>query len=74
MARQAHIRDDIDRESIDMAEEQVVFLKQRYEMSAVDIIQLYGGQTLGDETFDDAVERIALFNWYLASRNGFLAA
>lgn len=57
-----------------MAEEQVVFLKQKYQMQPADIINLYGGQTLGDETYDDAVERIALFNWCHATSRGFVAA
>lgn len=57
-----------------MAEEQVVFLKQRYQMLPKDIIQLYGGQVAGSETYDDAVERIAMFNWCHAASTGFIAA
>lgn len=57
-----------------MAEEQVLFLKSRYKMNPQDIIHMYGGQTLGDETYTDAVERIAAFNIIHASRNGFIAS
>ena len=57
-----------------MAEEQVLFLKQRYNMLPVDIIHLYGGQTTGEESYADAVERIALFNWHHAASNGFVVS
>lgn len=56
-----------------MAEEQVLFLKSRYKMQPQEIIQLYGGRTLGDETYGDAVERIAVFNMQAAAKNGFVA-
>lgn len=57
-----------------MAEEQVLFLKNRYKMHPQEIIELYGGQTLGNESYDDAVERIATFNYMNASKNGFVAS
>ncbi len=57
-----------------MAEEQVLFLKTRYQMDPQEIIQLYGGHALGNETYLDAVERIAVFNIQTASKNGFLAS
>lgn len=56
-----------------MAEEQVMFLKSRYKMKPQEIIQLYGGKTMGDETYGDAVERIAVFNIQTANKNGFVA-
>lgn len=55
------------------AEEQVMFLKNNYNMKPTDIISLYGGQTLGNETYRDAVERIAVFNMQTATKNGFVA-
>ena len=56
-----------------LAEEQVLFLKNRYKMNPQDIIHMYGGQTLGTETYQDAVERIAAFNIMNAGKNGFVA-
>ena len=55
------------------AEEQVIFLKNNYKMKPVDIISLYGGQPYGDESYRDAVERIAVFNMQNAAKNGFVA-
>lgn len=56
-----------------MAEEQVLFLKNRYKMKPQEIIQLYGGKAMGGETYSDAVERIAVFNIQTANKNGFVA-
>jgi hypothetical protein len=57
-----------------LAEEQVVFLKNRYGMGASDIIALYGGKSLGSESYYDAVEHIAVFNMETAHKNGFVAS
>jgi len=55
-----------------MAEEQVLFLKNNCQMNPQEIIHLYGGSTLGDETYSDAVERITTFNMFNAGKNGFV--
>ena len=57
----------------ELAEEQVVFLKSRYGMAPQEIIALYGGQSLGNETYIDAIERITVFNMQTAAKNGFVA-
>tara|TARA_B100001123_G_scaffold430643_1_gene550970 strand:- start:5170 stop:5403 length:234 start_codon:yes stop_codon:yes gene_type:complete len=57
-----------------LAEEQVVFLKNRYGMGAADIIALYGGKSLGSANFTDAIEHIAVFNMETALKNGFIAS
>ena len=56
-----------------LAEEQVLFLKNRYKMRPQEIIQLYGGKPMGDETYRDAVEKITVFNMQTAHKNGFVA-
>lgn len=57
-----------------LAEEQVLFLKNRYKMPAGDIIRMYTGQESGTASYDEAVESIANFNLQHASKNGFLAS
>lgn len=55
------------------AEEQVLYLKNKDNMRAQDIIRMYGGQPLSGETYYDAVERVAVFNLQVAGKNGFVA-
>lgn len=70
--RQA-LPNELDEAVLHMAEEQVLFLKNRYDMAPSDIISLYGGQPMGEETYHDAIERIAVFNWQYAGKAGFVA-
>lgn len=65
---------EIDQTIHHMAEEQVLFLKNRYKMNPKEIIQMYGGNAMGNETYLDAVERIAVFNIQTTSKNGFLVS
>ena len=61
------------RELYKQAEEQVLFLKACDNMRPGDIIMLYGGQPMHQESYRDAVERITVFNMANAARNGFVA-
>jgi hypothetical protein len=57
-----------------MAEEQVLFLKNRYKMNPNEIIDLYTGQNLSNATYSDAIRSIMLFNLQNARKHGFLAS
>lgn len=57
-----------------MAEEQVLFLKNRYKMDAAEIISLYTGETRANATYTDAIRSIMIFNSQNAKRNGFVAS
>lgn len=56
-----------------MAEEQVLFLKNRYKMNAEEIINLYTGQRMSQATYGDAIRSIMLFNMQNAKKHGFVA-
>lgn len=56
-----------------MAEEQVLFLKNRYKMNAEEIINLYTGQRMTQATYGDAIRSIMLFNMQNAKKHGFVA-
>ena len=56
-----------------MAEEQVLFLKNRYKMDAEEIISLYTGEKRKDATYSDAIRSIMLFNSQNAKQHGFVA-
>jgi hypothetical protein len=57
-----------------MAEEQVLFLKNRYKMEADEIIGLYTGERPTKATYSDAIRSIMLFNVQNAKRHGFVAS
>ena len=57
-----------------MAEEQVLFLKNRYKMNADEIISLYTGQRCNDATYSDAIHSIVAFNSQNAKQQGFIAS
>ncbi|MDX2095422.1 MAG: hypothetical protein SFW64_05750 [Alphaproteobacteria bacterium] len=57
-----------------MAEEQVLFLKNRYKMDAEEIISLYTGQKVKDATYSDAIASIMVFNSSNAKQHGFIAS
>jgi hypothetical protein len=57
-----------------MAEEQVLFLKNRYKMNPKEIICLYTGEQPDHATYTDAIRSIALFNAQNAKQQGFLAS
>jgi hypothetical protein len=57
-----------------MAEEQVLFLKNRYKMNADEIISLYTGEKLADATYSDAIRSIMVFNSQNAKQRGFIAS
>lgn len=56
-----------------MAEEQVLFLKNRYKMNPDEIICLYTGEKRGNATYSDAIHSIAIFNTQSAKSRGFIA-
>ena len=56
-----------------MAEEQVLFLKNRYKMNPEEIISLYTGVKRGDATYSDAIREIMVFNSQNATLRGFIA-
>lgn len=56
-----------------MAEEQVLFLKNRYKMNPDEIINLYTGQRQSNATYGDAIRSIMLFNMQNARKHGFVA-
>jgi hypothetical protein len=56
-----------------MAEEQVLFLKNRYKMNPTDIISLYTGERIERATYGDAIRSIMLFNMQNAKKHGFIA-
>lgn len=56
-----------------LAEDQVLFLKNRYRMPADEIIQLYTGKRMSTATYAEAVESITEFNLRTAAKNGFVA-
>jgi len=57
-----------------MAEEQVLFLKNRYKMNPTEIINLYTGEKSADATYSDAIRSIIAFNSLNAKRHGFIAS
>jgi hypothetical protein len=57
-----------------MAEEQVLFLKNRYKMNAAEIINLYTGEKNDAATYGDAIRSIMAFNSQNARRHGFIAS
>lgn len=57
-----------------MAEEQVLFLKNRYKMDPEEIISLYTGEKRKDATYSDAIRSIMMFNSQSARQRGFLAS
>lgn len=57
-----------------MAEEQVLFLKNRYKMNPQEIINLYTGERKEDATYGDAIRSIMLFNAQNARKHGFVAS
>lgn len=56
-----------------MAEEQVLFLKNRYKMNAAEIINLYTGERHSNATYGDAIRSIMVFNMQNAAKQGFVA-
>ncbi len=56
-----------------MAEEQVLFLKNRYKMDPVEIISLYTGKRPTRASYADAISSIVAFNAQNARRHGFVA-
>lgn len=57
-----------------MAEEQVLFLKNRYRMNPDEIISLYTGEKRDDATYSDAIMSIMHFNSQSAKLRGFIAS
>ena len=57
-----------------MAEEQVLFLKNRYKMDAEEIINLYTGEKRPRATYGDAISSIMAFTENNARKHGFLAS
>jgi len=57
-----------------MAEEQVLFLKNRYKMGPEEIISLYTGERREDATYSDAIYSIMAFNSANAKLRGFVAS
>ena len=57
-----------------MAEEQVLFLKNRYKMNPDEIISLYTGERQSDATYGDAIRSIMIFNLQNARKHGFVAS
>ena len=57
-----------------MAEEQVLFLKNRYKMNPAEIINLYTGEKASTATYSDAIRSIMTFNSQNALRHGFIAS
>ena len=56
-----------------MAEEQVLFLKNRYKMNPIEIISLYTGHRPENATYGDAIREITAFNAQNAKQHGFVA-
>lgn len=57
-----------------MAEEQVLFLKNRYKMNPQEIINLYTGERNDKATYTDAIRSIMMFNTQNAKKHGFVAS
>ncbi len=57
-----------------MAEEQVLFLKNRYKMNPNEIISLYTGEKRDDASYTDAIRSIMIFNSQNAKMRGFIAS
>lgn len=57
-----------------MAEEQVLFLKNRYKMNPEEIISLYTGERKDKATYSDAIRSIMVFNTQNAKQHGFIAS
>ena len=55
-----------------MAEEQVLFLKNRYKMNPEEIISLYTGERKDHATYSDAIQSIMAFNTSNARQHGFV--
>lgn len=58
---------------LSMAEEQVLFLKNRYKMNPEEIISLYTGERKTAATYTDAIQSIMTFNTQNARQHGFVA-
>ncbi len=57
-----------------IAEEQALFLRDRYEMDADDIIFLYSGKKMKKATINDAIHFIMDFNMAHATKQGVMVA
>ena len=57
-----------------MAEEQVLFLKNRYKMNPTEIITHYTGEKNDAATYSDAIRSIMTFNSQSAKSHGFIAS
>ena len=57
-----------------IAEEQVLFLKNRYKMAPSEIISLYTGKQHDAATYGDAITSIMSFTANNAQKQGFLAS
>lgn len=55
-----------------MAEEQVLFLRNRYHMDAREIVYLYTGKRVEKASYIDAIQSITAFNAQNALKNGFI--
>lgn len=71
MTRQEH---EIQTAIKSLAEEQVLFLKNRYNMNAQEIISLYTGERQEHATYSDAILSIMTFNAQNAKKHGFVAS
>ncbi len=56
-----------------MAEEQVLFLKNRYKMNPAEIVNLYTGEKNRSATYSDAIQSVMVFNLKNAKQHGFVA-
>lgn len=65
---------EVDAMILSMAEEQVLFLKNRYKMDPSEIVCLYTGERQGGATYGDAIESIVRFNSQSARTRGFIAS
>lgn len=68
-----HTHQDMQETIRNIAEEQVLFLRNRYCMEARDIICLYTGEDVERATYSDAIQSITAFNLQNAKKNGFIA-
>lgn len=57
-----------------LAEEQVLMLRSKYEMRPEEIVHLYTGFSEGIMSYDQAVDSVYSFNMQQASERGFIAS
>lgn len=70
----SHQQQEVQATILGLAEEQVLFLRNRYKMEPQEIISLYTGRECMQATYGDAIRSVASFTAQHANKQGFIAS